>query len=202
MPAPTVREGSLEFQFPEGWSASKFDEWSFYRGQFARVGDARMNCNRKGCGRAVQCVACGAKRVAGNRGIDILAIDPESSTCRLIEVKDYRSTRTSDFEFLADVVALKVRDTLACLAAARWNAPVEQERDQARSALTCESLRIVLHLEVPRARGSLDAPSTPRANVSARMKQLVKAIDARPLVVSLSDPDGLPWRVTGHDARS
>lgn len=191
---PIIVERSLEFSFPNDWEASKFDDWHFYKGQFARVGDAEIRCKQKGCGCAVQCMVCGTRRVAGTKGIDILAVDP-GSVCWHIEVKDYRTTRTSDFRFLADIVALKVRDTLACLVAARLNASEEQERNRATLALGCQQLRIVLHLEMPLPRSPLFSPSTQRANVRNRMQQLVKAVDVRPLVVSMTAMEGLSWSV-------
>jgi hypothetical protein len=196
----TIVEGSLQFEFPEGWKASKFDEWSFYRNQFARVGDAEMRCNREGCGGIVECASCGRKRVAGTKGVDILALSPDSA-CWLIEIKDYRSTRETDFAFLADTVALKVRDTLACLAAARWNANDEAERKQATAALAAPRSRIVLHLEVPAGGRALFASSTRRANVLNRLKQLVKSVDPHPLVVSRSDNRRVPWTVSSLGSR-
>jgi hypothetical protein len=192
---PTIIEDRLKFTFRDGWNVSKFDEWSFYKGQFARVGEAQIHCRKEGCQGAAQCSVCRTKRIAGTRGIDILAIDP-GSVCCCIEIKDYRSTRVTNYVFLADVVALKVRDTLSCLVAARINANDKVERDRATQALNCASMRVVLHLERPAVNSPLLPPKTQQANVRQRLEQLVKAIDTRPLIVSMNDMKELDWTVT------
>ena len=120
-----ITEGLLRFEFPNDWTASKFDEWRFYRKQFIRIGNAVSTCG-----------ACSNQRDAGVKAIDILAIGP-GSVCWQIEIKDYRRTKTSNFLFLADEVAIKVRDTLACLAAARLNATESDEKRTAQKALRC-----------------------------------------------------------------
>ena len=61
----TIIEDKLKFTFRDGWTVSKFDEWSFYKGQFSRVGDAQILC--KNCGGVCRCSSCGTKRVAGMR---------------------------------------------------------------------------------------------------------------------------------------
>lgn len=189
---PTIAEGNLSFTFSDGWNVSKFDDWTFYKGQFSRVGDAEIICKK--CGGTCQCGSCGSKRVAGTRGIDILAIG-SGSVCWLIEIKDYRLTRVNKFEFLADAVALKVRDTLSCLVAARLNANLDVERERAKKALNCLGMHVVLHLERPRSSRPLFPATTLRANVQQRLKQLVQAIDMRPLVVSMSEMNELDWTV-------
>ncbi len=158
----TIIEEGLEFTFTEEWEASQFDQWSFYRGQFARFGDAEIVCTKEGCRGVAQCGVCNARRIAGNRGVDILAIGP-NSVCWLIEIKDYRKTRVTNFAFLADEVALKVRDTLSCLVAAQRNANLEAEKTQAVQALRCSSMRVVLHLEVPPSNRPLSPANTQRA---------------------------------------
>ncbi len=189
----TVIEDRLKFTFRDGWTVSKFDEWSFYRGQFSRIGDAQILC--KNCGGICRCGSCGTKRVAGTRGVDILAISP-GSVCWLIEIKDYRLTRVTDFGFLGHVVALKVRDTLSCLVAARINANNDVERDQAGEALKCSAIYVVLHLERPADKRRLFPAKADLDNVRQRIRQLVQAVDLRPLVVSMNDMSGLQWTVS------
>ncbi|WP_435020598.1 hypothetical protein TA3x_001918 [Tundrisphaera sp. TA3] len=190
----SIVEKSLRFDFPDDWDATKFDEWSYYRGQFSRVGDAKLGCNTEGCSGIIRCPICQAERVAGNRGVDIVAIDPQA-ICWLIEIKDYRSTRETRFAPLAEAVTLKVRDTLGCLSAARLNAS-GGEREIAQRAISCTGLRIVLHLETPPTHSPLLAPAKQRADVLQRLRQFVKPIDPRPRVVSMTDREGLPWSVT------
>ncbi len=189
---PTIIEDRLKFTFRDGWTVSKFDEWSFYKGRFSRIGEAQILC--KNCGGICQCGLCGTKRVAGTRGIDILAISP-GSVCWLIEIKDYRLTRVTDFEFLGHVVALKVRDTLSCLVAARLNANNDDERSQASEALKCSVIYVVLHLERTTSTRGLFPAKTELDNLRQRLRQLVQAVDLRPLIVSMNDMNDLPWSV-------
>lgn len=192
---PIIIEEGLEFTFTKEWEASQFDRWSFYRGQFARFGDCEIVCSKEGCRGVARCGVCNTKRIAGNRGVDILAIGPKS-VCWLIEIKDYRKTRVTNFTSLADEVALKVRDTLSCLVAAHLNANHEAEKTRAEQALGCSSMRVVLHLEVPPINRTLSPANTQRANVQQRLRQLVKAVDARARVVSIDDFAEDAWTVS------
>lgn len=190
---PSITEGKLQFTFPAAWRASKFDEWSYYRNQFSKQAEANLNCSK--CERDVRCAECGCRRVAGTKGIDILAVDP-ASICWQIEIKDYRQTRESSFEFLADEVALKVRDTLACLMIAKLQANDAEEKQLANDAVGCNRLHVVLHLEQPQPGSILVTRTSRRANVLQRLKQLIKAIDPHPVVVDMSSSANLAWEIT------
>jgi len=189
---PTIPEDQLRFVFPDGWFASKFDTWSFYCRQFMKLASAEMPCSK--CRQPLECAVCRSKRVAGTKGIDILAINV-GQTCWQIEIKDYRQTRVGNFFFLADEVALKVRDTLAALVAAKLNANDAGEKELARQALACPQIRIVLHLEQPTPHSIAQSKATRKSQVLQRLKQLVKAIDPHPLVVDMND-DLYAWNVT------
>jgi hypothetical protein len=165
---PAIAEGRLTFAFPDGWNASKFDEWSFYRNQFQGI--------------------CG-----GAKAIDILAI--EQDCCWLIEIKDYRNQRRTKSGHVAEEVALKVRDTLAALAAARVSANDAAERAAAGAALRRNRIRVVLHLEAADRRSRLFSPSLDLANVQQRLKQCLKPIDAHPRVCSSDRMAGCAWNV-------
>lgn len=188
-----ITEGELRFDFPDGWNASKFDDWSFYRNQFMKLSGASLQCSS--CETGIRCANCGGKNVAGTKGVDILATAP-GGVSWFIEVKDYRQTRESRFEFLADEVALKVRDTLACLVVAQIRANVGTENELAKASLRCKELRVVLHLEQPDPRSPLESKRSRRASVLQRLKQLVKAVDPRPLVLDRSDTQDVEWTVT------
>ena len=54
----------LTFTFSAGWSADKYDDWSFYRNQFGKMRD-------------------------GIKAIDLLVLDPDN-TAWFVEVRDYR----------------------------------------------------------------------------------------------------------------
>lgn len=167
---PSITEGQLIFDFPNDWQASKFDEWSFYRNQFQQV--------------------CG-----GAKAIDILAIDPNACFWK-IEVKDYRQHRRTKTIDLAEEIAVKVRDSLAALVAARANANDANERAMAEAALRCPRLRVVLHLEQPAKHSKLFPRAIDPAKVQQRLKQLIKAIDPHPLVLEISRMRNVVWSVS------
>lgn len=166
----SITEGSLTFQFPEGWHVTKFDEWSFYRNQFQKV--------------------CG-----GSKAVDILAIDPNRCVW-IIEVKDYRHhprTRISD---VTEKVAYKVRDSLAALVAARVNANDVGEKDFSKKALNCKDIKAVLHLEQPAIQSKLYPRPIDPSLVLQKLKQLLKAIDPHPKVLEKGHPGHMAWSVT------
>ncbi len=166
---PSITEGRLCFQFPDGWKVTTFDKWSFYRNQFQSV--------------------CG-----GAKAIDLLAVEPRNCLWS-IEVKDYRQHRRTKVIDLADEVAVKVRDTLASLVAAQANADDRDERAMAKSALRCRCLRVVLHLEQPRTHSKLFPRAIDPADVQQRLRQLVKAFDAHALVLEKGRLGKVPWSV-------
>ena len=92
----SIAEGALTFTFAADAEASKYDDWSFYRNQF-----------QQGC-------------FTDNKAVDLLCELNRSAW--LIEVKDYRAHARTKAVDLADEVAIKVRDTLAGLVAARVGA--------------------------------------------------------------------------------
>lgn len=167
---PSITEGKLKFDFPDDWEVSKYDEWSYYRNQFIRT--------------------CG-----GTKAIDILALEPKAC-CWLLEVKDYREyvrTKTID---LADEIAAKVRDTLAGLVGAQFQANEAEEKKAASQALRSRFLRVVLHLEQPTKHSKLFPRAISPAAVLQRLKQLIKPIDPHPRVVEKASMAGIPWTVT------
>lgn len=167
---PTITEGKLAFTFPAGWVVSKYDDWTHYRKQFIKV------CN-------------------GVKAVDVLALEPETC-CWLLEVKDYREhvrTKTID---LADELADKIRDTLAGIMSAQYNANDYQERASAKQAVRMSRLRVVLHLEQPTKPSKLYPRAIKPADVLQKLKQLIKAIDPHPRVVEMSSMNGIPWTVT------
>ncbi len=190
---PSITEQRLRFDFPEGWNVSAYDKESFFQGQMARFGDMELVCKK--CKEQLKCLNCSHRKVAGIAGIDILAIAPDN-ICWQIEVKDYRLTREKQFEFLADAVAVKVRDTLAGLMAARLNANLANEKSRAQGAVEAKQIRVVLHLQQPPTNNPLRSLKSQRRLVLDRLKQLVKAVDPHPQVVCIGDMDQIPWTVT------
>jgi len=148
-------EGRLRFNF-DGADAGKYDDWRFYRNRF------KGSCN-------------------GNKAVDFVYVEEDRTW--LIEVKDYRRHRRTKPSELADEVAIKVRDTLAGLAAAKINADDEMERRLARRALQKANLRVVLHLEQPANPSKLFPEAVDPSKLKQKLKQKLKAIDPHPCVV-------------------
>ena len=160
-----MKEGRLEFTFPQGCTASKYDDWAFYRNRFGKI--------------------------AKSKAVDFLCV--HGGCAWLIEVKDYRhSPRTKPSEIHAEVTG-KVRDTLAGLAAARMNA-TGSEKEEARRALNQPRWRVALHLEQVEQPSRLRPTIADPASVRTELRKAVKAIDARAVVVD-SQSAHVPWAV-------
>jgi len=165
-----LKEDTLRFEFTND-NAGKYDDWSFYQNQF------KNSCE-------------------GNKAVDFVYVDNDQTW--LIEVKDYRRHRRTKPSDLADEVALKVRDTLAGLVAAKLNANDNAERQLARRALQKARLRIVLHLEQPKNPSKLFPKLADPATLLLKLKQKVKAIDPHPCVVDRQSlHPAMTWTVKG-----
>lgn len=159
---PVIAVEKLTFSFPDGWQVSKYDDWSFYRNQYG-------------------------KQDNGIKAVDLLAISDEKDAY-LIEVKDYRYPDSEAPSALAEIVAEKVRDTLAALLPARLNANDGDEKSLASALLGCRTLRIVLHVE--QRRHAIDL-----ADLKQKLRPKLRAIDAHPKIVSMAQMQKLDWTV-------
>ena len=160
-----IREGRLEFTFPENCTASKYDDWAFYRHQFGNVADSKA--------------------------VDFLCIHDECAW--LVEVKDYRDhPRTKPSETDAEV-AKKVRDTLAGLATARASA-AGPEKVGAGRALRQRRWRVALHLEQVERPSRLRPSVADPATLRTKLQKAVKAVDPHPMVIN-SNSTRVPWTV-------
>jgi hypothetical protein len=158
-----MREGGLEFIFPEEWQVSKYDEWSFHRNRF-----------QKCCG--------------GCKAVDFLVIDSgPGQVFWLLEVKDYnRHSRTKTID-LAQEIAQKARDSLAGIATARFRSDEPEECSFAQRALQSSYIRVALHLEQPRKHSKLFPRAIDPAKVLQKLKALIKPMDPHPLIVERSN---------------
>ncbi|MFC4159826.1 hypothetical protein [Chitinimonas lacunae] len=163
-----IEEGLLVFRFDTAL-AGKYDDWSFYRNQFNSA-------------------------FGGTKAVDMICLD--STAVWLIEVKDYRGhTRTKPTD-LGDEVAAKVRDTLAGLLAARFNANDSEEKKLAKAVAQRKELRVVLHLEQPAKHSKLRRRAIEPADVQQKLRQLLKAVDPHPRVVERATTRAeMPWMV-------
>lgn len=155
----------LTFTFPENWNAQKYDEWVFYRQQFA-------------------------KQRNGIKAVDAIAIDPDRCAF-LIEVKDYRHPDTEKPSQLPAAIAAKVLDTLAAMIPAKLHATEQTEKKLAAAVVKCSSVRVIAHVELPQRH----IPAVDVADLKQKLGQLLRAVDAHPKVVSMSDLKGMKWSV-------
>jgi len=188
-----ITEGSLTFTFPDGWRASKADEWSFYRNQFERYFDGvRLACKK--CNAEIRCHQCNTAKTVGVKAVDMLAIAP-GTVAWLVEVKDYRRHQRTKAIDLADEVAVKVRDSLAMFAAASKTASDPDERQDAAAVGNASTIRVVLHLEQVRKPSKLFPRAVDPANVRQRLRQLIKFVDPHPRVVETGAIGEVAWSV-------
>ena len=177
---PTLTEGRLMFEFPDGWNVTQLDNWSFYRKQFQKLGNGiRLTCGH--CDAELRCKQCDSAKTVGIKCVDFLALDAQQ-ICWLIEVKDYTENRRTKTIDLADETALKVRDSLSLLAVASRNANDLDEKSLARRAIDSPRIRVVLHLEQPTKSSRLFPHAIDPAHVRQRLKQLIKSVDPHPQV--------------------
>lgn len=163
-----IQEKQLTFIFQDGWVASRYDAWAFYRNQFVKLLD-------------------------GIRAVDFIAIDPHG-TAYLIEVKDYRHPDTVKHSQLAETIANKVLMTLAALLPCRLNGTDPNEQQVAKRTLKCKRLRVVAHIEYPDRGKQTDDYL---ADLRMKLEQVVRAVDAHPKVVTMQTmaKSGLGWSV-------
>lgn len=160
----------LSFDFSDNWQVSQYDVWSFYRNQVSRMWN-------------------------GIKALDLLAVAP-NKTAWLIEVKDYRQQQRTKPSELGDEVAHKVFDTLAALIPAKNCANDAGEKQIARAVTLARSLRVVLHLEQPAKHSKLRPIAISPADVKQKIRQLLKPVDAHPLVVNKANLGALEWCVS------
>jgi len=164
---PSLTEGKLRFDFPEGWEATQYDAWAFYKNQF------KSSC-------------------CGNKAVDFLAHHPDEEALWLIEVKDYRHHPRTKTTHVWDEMAIKARDTLAGLVAAKANA-AHLDKGWAIISLQKPKLRFVLHLEQPTQHSKLFPRALDPARIQEKIRQLIKPIDAHPKVTELNNMVHVPW---------
>ena len=165
----TIAEGNLNFIFEADCQVTKYDEWSFFHNQFQNV--------------------CG-----GAKAVDIVCI--KNSKLWLIEIKDYRQPNTKKVVDLAISLSKKVRDTLAGLVAAQYNANNQQEKQFAKIALQTKKLALVFHIEQPVKASKLFPQAIDPADLKQKLKGYLKAIDAHPKIINKNTiKNNMPWTV-------
>jgi hypothetical protein len=161
-----VTEGNLELTFPVAWKVERLDRWSFRK----RFGSA----------------------FGGTKDVDVVALDPNHGLW-LIELKNFAHWGREKEAPLWDDLAFKVRDTLAGLvtAAVKDDGP---EGAFAKECVSANDISIVLHAEQQQKPSRLFPLVFDPADLTSKLKQLLKPIDPHPRVVSCASPlPGCPW---------
>ena len=175
----TLQVDNITFDFNSTVTAQIYDQWRHY-------------------------TAVWQAHVGGQKAVDIVAVAgiPPQSTAWLIEVKDFRvitgTPKESNIAGLAQFMADKAHDTLAGLTHASRHAAIPGEKQFATDALASASSRIVLHLEPHTGAHTKLFPAGFPASVLQNLRQLVKAIDTKPLVLKIANTpnSGVPWAVS------
>lgn len=175
---PTLRVDAFVFMFKPTVAAQCYDKWRHYIAVWSAV--------------------------EGRKAVDVVAVELSgpSIITWLIEAKDFRiitnPPKPSNIGGLAQFVADKSRDTLSGLADAAVNAATPSEKSHAAKAIAATSVRVVLHLEPHVGPHTALFPAGFPASVLQRLRQLVRAIDPNPLVLSIANTAaaGVPWTVT------
>jgi hypothetical protein len=174
----TFKVDNLVFSFQRNISASKYDESDHHRQVLMPTGK-----------KAVDLVA-----------VRRTALPPD---CWLVEAKDFRLIRgTPGDKNVADLpatVASKAADTWDGLRDAASQATNAGEKQLASLARTAARVRVVLHLEPYTGGPSKLFPKNPSpASIQQKLKQLVRDLDPRPLVLTMATTakSEVPWTVS------
>jgi hypothetical protein len=165
---PRLVEGSIAFDFPEGFEVQKLDDTTFYRKHFLPI-------------------------LQGLKAVDFLAFDPKKSELWLIEVKDYRAHRRTKKIDLVDEVTQKVLSSLSCLIAMRANANVPEEKIFAEEAIKKTRLKVVLHLEQSEKPSKLRPTVYDPTNLRIKLREKVRSIDSKAEFSSIAFTQPVPW---------
>jgi len=139
----------------------------------------------------------------GQKSVDVVAVDAGKppTTCWMIEAKDFRvitrPPKPCHISGLAQIVFEKVQDSIAGLTNAAAHATAPTEKSLAHLAMLATARRVVLHLEPHTGPHSKLFPANFSASVLQKLRQLVRSIDPKPLVLNIADTPsaGVPWTV-------
>ena len=160
----------ISFDFPDDWTVAQCDTWSYYRNNFIKMKD-------------------------GIKSMDVIAVSTDG-IAYLIELKDYRIHRRAKPTSISSEILDKVIYTLAMILPASINASDESEKSLSKLTIKSTKLRIVLHLEQPLKHSKLYPRAIDPADVTQKLRQILKPIDAHPVVTEMGQMRGLPWTVS------
>lgn len=160
----TISEGNQEFTFPPGWDVVKHDASTHHVQRSANWCFCIEGRPRGGAGK----IWIGP---IGQAGVDFIAWDGGASAFMFIEVKDYRVGSAGLPSELPDLLARKVRDSLATLAIASSDRASDLHLS-GRRLLGAATLRVYLDVEIPPT--MLQPPATVIANLQQQVARLMR----------------------------
>jgi hypothetical protein len=166
-------ESNLDFVFHAGWSVLQYDASSWYRDHFQ---------------------AC-----ADSAAVDFLAVSAAGDLVWLVEVKDFTLKAPDSAKGpLWAIITRKVRDTLAGVLAGAHQAGNPEERAVFARAVTSAQIRVAFHCERPKHKSKLFANLPDAADLRQKLRQTLRAVDSKVLVVDSSTPPSAerPWTAT------
>ena len=129
-----IKESNIDWEFHDGWTASKYDGWTWYRKHFN---------------------AC-----AESAAVDFVVVAVDDRTAWLVEVKDFTTQEPDKAKGpLHEVITRKVRDTLAGLTSAAVNGD-GAEAELARRFRRVESIRVAFQASA-RSTGAVSSKTFP-----------------------------------------
>lgn len=163
-----IRENRLEFEFPAHFDVVKYDDLPFYRKHFQKAfgGD--------------------------QKGVDFLALDKVGNRLWILEVKDFRIGHRDEKESLVEAIPFKVRDTILGMAVAGRQA--DPSTAKLKSFQDASEIRVVFHCEQPTHPSKLFPGARIPVDYRDRLRQRLKLVDPHPLVVSMANPQSVPWK--------
>jgi len=102
---------------------------------------------------------------------------------KLIEVKDYRKNPRTKKNELSLEIADKLRDTIAGVFVASYNANDNDEKEFAKKCLQRDTIKVFLYLLQPEVKSKLFPSKIDVANLTKDLKRKIKAIDPHPKVI-------------------
>lgn len=174
MNSETIEEGHVRLHFAPGDRAAKYDDWAFFRHTFRQM-------------------------AGGSHGVDAICVS--GACCWLIEIKSLARQVGEDLNpKITDTIrraAIQTRDTLAGLAAAAASAKDAESRF-AKEALRVQHWRVALHLQQADRTSRMHPTPYDRADATQKLRQLVRPVDSRAVVVDTSGTENpsnsvVPW---------
>lgn len=179
---PSIRVDSRIFVFEDDWLVMKYDDTPYYQHRFKGV--------------------CRGTRKGGMSAVDLIAMrqSGHEHVLYLIESKDYRNSRREKALHPADEFTKKVLDTLSgVLPTVLCSETSEDGEDVLREQMkSATGLRLVFQFEQPQKPSKLFPRPFDPADIQAKIRGNLRAIDPHALVIDRSNQTKVNWTVRDY----